>query len=66
MQRFEITIDGNPEPGDYATQGEADAAALNARQTAGGKNVLVRPREDRVDGAKPGVPTEPKQDPAHR
>lgn len=42
MQGFEITIDGVAQPGNLATQADADVAANTARQANPGKTVAVR------------------------
>ena len=52
MQRYEITVDGAVQHVDYATQVEADEAAITARQSNQGKNVEVRAKDG--DG-KPAV-----------
>lgn len=44
MQRFEITIDGQVQPGDFATRDEADAAASRARQDNANKDKMVAVR----------------------
>lgn len=48
MQRFEITIDGTAQAGDYASEQEANAAATQARSGDAnkGKAVAVRPKAE--------------------
>lgn len=60
MQRFEITIDGITQPGDFATQDEANRAADKLRQQNDGKTVAVRPKAGSPQGT-PGNPAGSEQ-----
>lgn len=53
MQRFEITVDGRIVGRDYATQHEAEEAAILTRQQNEGRTVDVRAKGD--EKGKPAV-----------
>lgn len=62
MQRFEITIDGTAQAGDYATREEALEAARTVRLNHGDRSVNVRAKADVLATGKsvpPGAATGP-------
>lgn len=64
MQRFEITVDGVLQPGDFATQSEADASAVAHRQSDTRRNVVIRQKQEMAPTPNDGLGTVQNVDPS--
>ena len=64
MQSFEITIDGQSHPGNFATLADAESAASTLRQAQPGKAILARPKAEMSPTPNDGLGTVQNVDPS--